>query len=75
MGAKVSAGLEASASKGVGEIVKEIGVSKGVGVDAGVEATVGVDSGWSFNEGPLKSVLNPPAPTQINPNVNIYKGN
>jgi hypothetical protein len=75
MGAKVSAGVDASASKGVGEIVKEIGVSKGASVETGVEATVGVDSGWNFNEGPLKSVLNPPAPTQINPNVNIYKGN
>jgi hypothetical protein len=40
-----------------------------------VEATVGVDSGWSFDEGPLKSVLNPLSPKQINPNVNTYKGN
>ncbi len=76
MAAKVAAGAEVGASKNVGEIVKEIGATKQIGgVEAGIEATVGVDSGWSFDEGPLKSVLNPPAPKQINPNVNIYRPN
>lgn len=76
MGAKVATGLELSGSKDIGQVVKEIGAKKEIGsIEAGVEATVGVDSGWSFDEGPLKSVLNPPAPKQMNPNVNIYKGN
>ena len=76
MGAKVSAGAEVSASKGVGEIIKEIGATKQIGgVQGGVEATVAVNSGWTFDEGPLKSVLNPPAPKQINPNVKTYKPN
>lgn len=76
MAAKVSAGVEVSGSKEIGQVVKEIGATKQIGsVEAGVEATVGVDSGWSFDEGPLKSVLNPPAPSQVNPNVNIYRSN
>ena len=75
MAAKASAGAEVGASKGIGEIVKEIGATKEIGsAGAGVEAKVGIDSGWTFNEGPLKSVLNP-APQQINPNVNFFKGN
>jgi tetratricopeptide (TPR) repeat protein len=75
MAAKASAGAEMGASKSIGEIVREIGAKQEIGeVKTSVEAKVGVDSGWTFNEGPLKSVLNP-APQQINPNVNIYKGN
>lgn len=75
MGAKAAVGVEKSSSMKVGDIVQEISNTKNIGsAETGVNATVGIDSGWTFNEGPLNSVLNS-APTQINPNVNIYKGN
>jgi hypothetical protein len=73
-GVSASAGVEASGSSNLGnEIIKSVSVKKGATVaETELGYTVSMDSGWKFNEGPLKNILSAPPPVQINKNVGIY---
>jgi tetratricopeptide (TPR) repeat protein len=77
-GQVMDAGLkfDAKAGAGAGAKVKageRITVKKDLSnIETGVGYTVGIESGWNFDEGPLKNLLSPPE-TQVNKKVPVYK--
>lgn len=54
---------EASAETGFGPL----------GVKAEMGFTLGIESGWNFNEGPLKYLLTPKPESPLNKKVKMYK--
>ncbi|HLG40048.1 MAG TPA: hypothetical protein VI461_10280, partial [Chitinophagaceae bacterium] len=55
------------------EVSAEGGIEKsGIGVKAEAGFTLGIESGWDFNEGPLKNILGPKPEVPLNKNVKVY---
>lgn len=79
-GAGLSAGYGVKANiklDGAGEIMADQGadMSRSFGEKkASIGYSFGINSGFGFDEGPLKKLLDPEPEKQVNPKVPIYKG-
>lgn len=71
----VHAGTSADSKFNAGKVIsvnKDLSTITGLDHEISMGYTVGMESGWNFNEGPLKNLLNT-TETQVNKNVPVYK--